>query len=137
MRRHIRHAITESALAGCAAAEQQVKHKLDEHRQKTAEQQAEKAAKIHRVSPTRVSVQKRKLKGIKADALFVGLVGPRLTLTIRRTKAHENTRRGGYFQQNAAITYSRLATTIGRAGLTSVFGMVTGVSPHVSSPRRI
>ena len=36
---------------------------------------------------------------------------------------------------NAAITYSRLATTIGRAGLTAVFGMVTGVSLHVSSPR--
>ena len=39
-------------------------------------------------------------------------------------------------KNNAAITYSRLATTIGRADFTSVFGMVTGVSPHVSSPRR-
>ena len=40
-------------------------------------------------------------------------------------------------KNNAAITYSRLATTIGRADFTSVFGMVTGVSPHVSSPRRL
>ena len=32
------------------------------------------------------------------------------------------------------MTYSRLATTIGRTGLTSVFGMVTGVSPRVLSP---
>ena len=38
-------------------------------------------------------------------------------------------------KKNAAITYSRLATTIGRAGLTAVFGMVTGVSLHVYSPR--
>ena len=35
----------------------------------------------------------------------------------------------------AAITYSRLATTIGRAGLTAVFGMGTGVSLHVTSPQ--
>ena len=38
--------------------------------------------------------------------------------------------------KNAAITYSRLATTIGRAGLTTVFGMVTGVTLHVLSPHR-
>lgn len=38
--------------------------------------------------------------------------------------------------KNAAITYSRLSTTIGRVGLTAVFGMETGVSPHVLSPRR-
>lgn len=36
---------------------------------------------------------------------------------------------------NAAITYSRLSTTIGRVDFTTVFGMVTGVSPHVWSPR--
>ncbi len=50
--------------------------------------------------------------------------------------AQENTRRSGYFEKNAAITYSRLTTTIGRVGLTSVFGMVTGVAPHVLSPHR-
>lgn len=33
--------------------------------------------------------------------------------------------------KSAAITYSRLATTIGRTGLTAVFGMETGVSPYV------
>ena len=42
---------------------------------------------------------------------------------------------GIFGEKNAAITYSRLTTTIGRADFTSVFGMVTGVSPHVTSPR--
>ena len=55
----------------------------------------------------------------------------------RPRKAHENTRRGGYFQEVTAITYSRLATTIGRAGLTTVFGMVTGVSLHALSPQGV
>ena len=38
--------------------------------------------------------------------------------------------------KNAAITYSRLATTIGRTVLTAVFGMGTGVALHVMSPWR-
>lgn len=38
-------------------------------------------------------------------------------------------------RKSAAITYSRLTTTIGRAGLTTVFGMVTGVTLHVLSPQ--
>ena len=53
----------------------------------------------------------------------------------RTLPAQENTRRSGYDQKSAAITYSRLATTIGRADFTTVFGMGTGVSLHVMSPQ--
>ncbi len=54
-----------------------------------------------------------------------------------RPSARKHPPKSGYFQENAAITYSRLATTIGRTGLTTVFGMGTGVAPHVMSPRRV
>lgn len=57
-------------------------------------------------------------------------------MTLPDLQSTNKVARLGGGQKSAAMTYSRLATTIGRAGLTTVFGMVTGVTLHVLSPQR-
>ena len=119
------------------AARQNPKDQLDDQRDQTAENTAEQTAEdgTHCLP----LAKKESLAGANRKPRSSR---PRIpparagTGRLLQRAAHENTRRSGYFQKNAAITYSRLSTTIGRVGLTTVFGMVTGVSPHVCSPQR-
>jgi hypothetical protein len=99
--------------------------------------ECEKTTYRHHVIPAAFAAGARALESAPAGLCVRfsggGLRNDRLPTGRAKKAARQGLHLAG--PQKPAITYSRpVRTTIGRVGLTTEFGMGSGVAPHVSSP---